>query len=41
MFASGVSGFLNCGDICMGVVNKQFALLELVFDSVYVDLQYD
>ena len=23
------------------VVNKQFELLELVFDSVYVDLQYD
>ena len=24
--------------ICMGVVNKQFDLLEFVFDSVYVDL---
>ena len=23
------------------VVNKQFELLEFVFDSVYVDLQYD
>ena len=34
-------GFLNCDDICMCVVNKQFELLELVFDSVYVDLQYD
>ena len=22
-------------------MNKQFELLELVFDSVYVDLQYD
>ena len=34
-------GFMNCDDICMCVVNKQFELLELVFDSVYVDLQYD
>ena len=25
----------------MCVVNKQFDLLEFVFDSVYVDLQYD
>ena len=25
----------------MCVVNKQFGLLEFVFDSVYVDLQYD
>ena len=25
----------------MCVVNKQFELLEIVFDSVYVDLQYD
>ena len=31
-------GFLNCDDICMCVV---FELLELVFDSVYVDLPYD
>ena len=37
----GELGFLNCDDICMCVVNKQFELLELVFDSVYVDLQYD
>ena len=29
-------GFLNCDDICMCVVNKQFKLLEFVFDSVYV-----
>ena len=35
----GVLGFLNC-DICMCVVNKQFELLEFVFDPVYVDLQY-
>ena len=34
-------GFLNCYDICMYVVNKQFELLEYVFDSVYVDLQYN
>ena len=25
----------------MCVVNKQFELLEFVYDSVYVDLQYD
>ena len=37
----GDLGFLNCDDICTCVVNKQFELLELVFDSVYVDLQYD
>ena len=34
-------GFLNCDGICMRVVNKQFELLEFVFDSVYVDLQHD
>ena len=33
--------FLNYDDICMRVVDKQFDLLEFVFDSVYVDLQYD
>ena len=37
----GELGFLNCDDICMCVVNKQFELLEFVFDFVYVDLQYD
>ena len=38
----GELGFLNCDDIiCMCIVNKRFELLELVFDSVYVDLQYD
>ena len=37
----GELGFLNCDDICMCVVNKQFELLEFVFDSVYVDPQYD
>ena len=34
-------GFLNGDDICMCVVNNQFELLQFVFDSVYVDLQYD
>ena len=34
-------GFLNCNDFCMCVVNKQFELLKFVFESVYVDLQYD
>ena len=28
-------------DICMCVVTKQFKLIEFVFVSVYVDLQYD
>ena len=37
----GELGFLNCDDICMCVVNKQFELLEFVFDSVYVDLQFN
>ena len=37
----GELGFLNWKYICMCVVNKQFELLEFVFDSVYVDLQCD
>ena len=37
----GELGFLNCDDILMCVVNKQFELPEFVFDSVYVDLRYD
>ena len=37
----GELGFPNCEDIYMCVVNKQFELLEFIFDSVYVDLQYD
>ena len=37
----GELGFLYCDYICMCVVNKQFELLGFVFDSVYVDLQYD
>ena len=27
--------------VCVCVVNKQFELLEFVFNSVYVNLQYD
>ena len=37
----GELGFLNCDAVCMCVVNEQFELLEFVFESVYVDLQYD
>ena len=37
----GELGFLNCDDICMCVLNGQFELFEFVFESVYVDLQYD
>ena len=37
----GELGFMNCDNICKCVVNKQFELLEFVFDSVYVDLQYN
>ena len=37
----GELGFLNCDDICMCVVNNQFELLEFVFYSIYVDLQYE
>ena len=37
----GELGFLNCNDIYMYAVYKQFELLEFGFDSVYVDLQYD
>ena len=37
----GELGFLNCDDVCMCVVNKQFELFEVVSESVYVDLQYD
>ena len=35
----GELGFMNCDDICMCVVNKQFELFEFVF--VHVDLQYN
>ena len=34
-------GFLKCDDVCMCVVNKQVELFDFVFESVYVDLQYD
>ena len=34
----GELGFVNCDDVCMCVVNKQFELLEFVSESVYVDL---
>ena len=37
----GELGFLNCDDVYMCVMNKQFELLEFVSESVYVDLQYD
>ena len=37
----GELGFLNCDDVCMCIVNKQFERLEFVSESVYVDLQYD
>ena len=37
----GEFGFLNCDDVCMCAVNKQFELLEFVSGSVYVDMQYD
>ena len=34
----GELGFLNCDDICICVVNKQFHLLEFVFKSVYDEI---
>ena len=36
---NGELGFLNCDDIYMFVVNKQFELPWFVFNSFYVDLQ--
>ena len=41
IYFRGELGFLNCDDICICVVNKQFELHEFFFYSVYVDLQYD
>ena len=35
----GELGFMNCDDVCMCVVNKQFELIEFVSEPV--DLQYD
>ena len=40
-FFRGELGFLNCDNICICVVNMQFELLELVFNSIYVDLKYN
>ena len=37
----GELGFQICTDICMCVVKKQFEFLEIVFNSVYVDLKYN
>ena len=37
----GELGFLNCNDVYMCGANKQFEVHKFVFDSVYVDLQYD
>ena len=37
----GELGFLNCDDICIRVVNKQFELHEFGFDYIHVDMQYD
>ena len=37
----GEPGSLNCDETCMCAVNMQFELLEFVFGSIYVDLQYD
>ena len=34
-------GFLNCDNICMCVLNKQFELPKFVLNSVYVDLKYN
>ena len=34
-------GFLDCDDTGMCVVNKHFELLDLVFNSDYVDLKYN
>ena len=37
----GGLGFRNCDDICKFVVIKQFELLQFVFNSIYVDLNYN
>ena len=37
----GELGFLNYDAVCMCVVNNQFEHLEIVFNSVYVDLYYN
>ena len=38
---SGKLDFLNCDDMCMCGVNKQFEVFGFVFNSVYVDLKYN
>ena len=40
-FFSAELGLPNSDNICMYVVNNQFELLEFIFDSVYLDLQYN
>ena len=37
----GEFGFMNCDDVYVCVVNKQFEFLEVFLNSIYVDLQYD
>ena len=37
----GELGFLNCDDVYMCIVNKQFELIVFIFESVYVDLQHN
>ena len=37
----GELSFLNCDNVCICVVKRQFELLEFVSGSVYADLQYD
>ena len=40
--SSGLFHHVHAGhDVCMRVVNKQFMLLEFVFESVYVAFQFD
>ena len=36
-----MSAFLNCDDIGMYVLNKQFELFTFIFNSIYVDLKYN
>ena len=38
LYILGELGFLNCDDVCMCIVNKQFELLEFVSESVYVEI---
>ena len=36
-----ILSLMSLMDVCMCVVNKQLELLEYIFESLYVDLQYD